>query len=113
MSLNQFTNDKQKPSVESFSQIIGTAVVNFFPTSSRGKVAIRAVIDNQDLSNPITFVKNGRGGVVFTVPPNSLAIIDNELIEALIITPDGTTGAGLLTADLSFRKDLISQGFIT
>ena len=112
MSQDEFTSDKSKPRIENFSELIGVAVVNFFPALSRGKVAIRAVIDNQDLTNPITFVKNGRGGTVFTLPPNSLAIIENEVLEALVITPDVTTGIGLLTADLAFRKDLITQGFL-
>ena len=113
MSQDNFTSDKGRPRVESFSQVIGVAVINFFPSLTKGKVAIRAVIDNQDLSNPITFVKNGRGGTVFTIPPNSLAIIDNEILEALVITPDGTTGAGQLTADLAFRSELIAQGFLS
>jgi len=112
MSQDQFTNDKQRPQTESFSQVIALAVINFFPASSRGKVAIRAIIDNQDVTNSITFVKNGRGGAIFTIPPNSLAIIENEIIEALVITPNAVTGVGQLTADLAFRKDLIDQGFL-
>jgi len=113
LSLDEFTSDKGRPKVESFSQTFTTSVVNFFPASSRGKVAIRAVIDNQDQVNSITFVKNGRGGTVFTLPPNSLAVIENEILEALVITPNGTTGVGQLTADLAFRKDLIANGFLT
>ena len=113
MSLDQFTSDKQRPKVESFSQPFTTAEVNFFPASTRGKVAIKAIIDNQDPTNALTFVKNGRGGTIFTLPPNSLAVIEDELLEALVITPDAVTGAGQLTANLAFRKDLIAQGFLT
>ena len=112
MSQDSFTSDKGRPRIENFSQNIETSVINFFPALTKGKVAIRAVIDNQDLTNPITFVKNGRGGTVFTLPPNSLAVIDNEILEALVITPHATTGIGLLTADLAFRAELIAQGFL-
>ncbi len=112
MSQDSFTSDKGRPKVESFSQVIGVAVVNFFPSLTKGKVAIRAVIDNQDLTNSITFQKNGRGGAIFTLPPNSLAVIDNEILEALVITPDAVTGVGQLTADLAFRSELIAQGFL-
>jgi len=108
----EFTSDKGRPRVESFSQTFTTSVVNFFPAQTRGKVAIRAIIDNQDPTNSLTFVKNGRGGTVFTLPPNSLAIIDNEILEGLVITPDGTTGVGQLTADLAIRNDLIINGFL-
>jgi len=111
--VEQFSNDKQKPQVESFSETFTTAEVNFFPSLTKGKVAIRAVIDNQDPTNALTFVKNGRGGTVFTLPPNSLAIIDNEILEAIVITPNATTGIGQLTADLASREELISGGFLT
>jgi len=113
MSQDEFTSDKGRPRVESFSQTFTTSEVNFFPASTKGKVAIRIVIDNQDPTNSLTFVKNGRGGTIFTLPPNSLAIIDNEVLEGVVITPDGTTGIGQITADLAFRKDLIANGFLS
>ncbi len=112
MSQDEFTSDKGRPRIENFSQVIALVEINFFPALTKGKVAIRAVIDNQDVTNNLTFVKNGRGGSIFVVPPNSLAVIDNEILEALVITPNATTGVGLLTADLSFRKDLIANGFL-
>lgn len=110
--MSLFTNDRQKPKVESFSDVFTTAVVNFFPASQRGKVAIKVIIDNQDATNNLTFVKNGRGGTVFTVPPNSIAEIENEIIDAIIITPNTVTGTGQITADLAVRKELEQAGYL-
>lgn len=110
--MSLFTNNRQQPLIENFSEVFTTGAVNFFPTSQRGKVAIKVVIDNQDATNSLTFTKNGRGGTAFTVPPNSIAIIENEVLDSVVITPNAVTGAGQITADLAFRDDLVKGGFI-
>jgi len=110
--LSFFRNNIQTPLVESFSTTFTTAVTPFFPAEQLTKVAIRIVIDNQDPTNALTFTKNGVGGTVFTIPPNSIAIIENELIDGIVVTPNAVTGVGQITADLAVRSELVKGGFI-
>jgi len=107
-----FSDDKNKPAVIGQDAIIGTAEVIFMPALDRGKVIIRISIDNQDPTSSLTFTKNGRGGTVFTVPPNSIALIENEVLTGVIVTPNATTGVGLISADTVEKNKLIEQGFI-
>jgi len=107
-----FTNSNTRPRVESFSDTFTTTVVNFFPAIDKGLKCIRIVIDNQDPTNEITFTKNGRGGTVFTLPPNSLAIIENEVLDGVRIIPDATTGLGQFSADLVSVEALLKGGFL-
>ena len=107
-----FTADRNKPRVEAFVQVFTTSAVSFFPADDRGLVIIRLVIDNQDPTNSITFTKNGRGGIIYTIPPNSLGIIDNEVLTGVRLVPDGATGTGILTAELAVRADLTRGGFL-
>ena len=69
-------------------------------------------IDNQDPTNNLTFFKNGRGGRALIVPPNSIALIKDEILSGVRVVPDGTTGAGTLSADLANHKTLKQDGFI-
>jgi len=107
-----FSDDKNKPKIETRDEVFTTTAINFFPALDRGMVIIRATIDNQDATNNLTFTKNGRGGTVFTIPPNSIALIENEIITGFRITPDGTTGTGVISADLAVRSTLEREGFI-
>ena len=73
---------------------------------------IKIVIDNQDPTNNCAFVKNGRGGTVFLIPPNSIATIENEILDGVVITPDGTTGVGQFSADMVSVESLVKGGFL-
>ncbi len=73
---------------------------------------IKIVIDNQDPTNNCTFVKNGRGGTSFIIPPNSIATIENEILDGVVITPDGTTGIGQFSADMVSVESLVKGGFL-
>jgi len=108
-----FRNNTQMPRVQSFSANFTTAVFTFMPALQQFKVAIRIVIDNQDPSNALTFQKNGVGGQTFILPPNSVAIIENEVLDGVIITPNATTGVGNVTADLADRRQLEKGGFLS
>jgi len=107
-----FSDDKNKPKIEARDQQFTTTAIDFFPALDRGMVIIRATIDNQDSTNNLTFSKNGRGGTEFIVPPNSIALIENEIITGFRITPNGTTGQGIVSADLAVRNTLEKEGFI-
>jgi len=107
-----FSNNTNQPRTESFSDVFTTAVVNFFPSIDKGMKCIRLVIDNQDPTNNILFTKNGRGGTVFTLPPNSLAIIENEVLDGVRLVPDATTGVGQFSADLVSVEALVKGGFL-
>ncbi len=106
-----FTDNKNKPQVQSEDTQFTTSVTRFNPSVQRGMVMIRATIDNQDATNSLTFTKNGNGGTSYIVPPNSVAVIENEIITEITITPNATTGTGLLSADMTTLDILKSGGF--
>lgn len=107
-----FRSDLNKPKTEPFGDIFTTGVVSFFPAQDRGLVIIRIVIDNQDTTNNLTFTKNGRGGIVFTIPPNALGIIEDEVLTGIRIVPNGATGLGQFTGDLASNAELLTGGFL-
>ena len=107
-----FSDDKNKPAVIAQDEQFTTSEVIFMPALDRGKVIIRISIDNQDPTNNLTFTKNGRGGTSFIIPPNSIGLIENEILTGVIVTPNATTGAGLISADTIEKDKLIKQGFI-
>jgi len=107
-----FSQDKNQPRTEPRDEVFTTAALNFYPSVDRGLVIIRLTIDNQDVSNSLTYSKNGPGGTSHTLPPNSIAVIDNEILSGVTITPDGTTGTGEVSADLAVRSNLEKDGFI-
>jgi len=107
-----FSDQTTKPRVEPFSDTFTTTEVNFFPAIDKGLKIIRIVIDNQDPTNNLTFVKNGRGGTSFIVPPNSIATVENEVLDGVVITPNATTGIGQFSADMVSVEDLVKGGFL-
>ncbi len=107
-----FRNNVQMPLTQSFSAQFTTAVLAFMPALQQFKVAIRIVIDNQDTTNSLSYQKNGIGGQTFILPPNSIAVIENEVLEGVIITPNAVTGVGNVTADLADKQELVKGGFI-
>lgn len=107
-----FNENRNKVRVEAFAEPFTTSVVNFNPGDTRGLVIIRAVIDNQDSANAVTFQKNGQGGITYTIPANSVGVIENEVMTSLRIVPDGTTGAGFLSGELAKREELTKGGFL-
>jgi hypothetical protein len=106
-----FTSNKNEPKVASEHTAFTTSAVTLDPANQRGMVIIRATIDNQDPTNNLTFTKNGAGGTAFVIPPNSIGIIENEIVKSITVTPNGTTGSGLLSVDMTTMDILKSGGF--
>jgi len=106
-----FSDDKNKPKTLTEDIQWTTSVVRLSPGDQRGMMGIRATIDNQDSSNSITFTKNGVGGTAYIIPPNSIGVIENELLKSITVTPNATTGQGLLSMDMSTLKILKDGGF--
>jgi len=106
-----FSDDKNKPRTLTEDVQFTTSVVRLSPGDQRGMLGIRATIDNQDVTNSLTFTKNGVGGTAFIIPPNSIGVIENELIKSITVTPNGTTGTGLLSMDMTTMKILKDGGF--
>jgi len=98
--------------IETQDTLFTTSPINFYPSQSRGLVIVRMTIDNQDPTNELTFNKNERGGRVYIVPPNSLAVITNEIMSGIRVIPNATTGTGIISADLSSVASLKREGFI-
>jgi hypothetical protein len=106
-----FTQNKNEPKVTSEHTTFTTSVVRLNPSMQRGMIIIRATIDNQDSTNSLTFTKNGAGGTSFTIPPNSVGVIENEMISEIVVTPNATTGTGLLSVDMTTLAILKAGGF--
>ncbi len=106
-----FTADKNKPKVQSEDLQFTTSVVRMNPSVQRGSVIIRATIDNQDPTNSLTFTKNGDGGTAYIIPPNSVGLIENEMVKSITVTPNGTTGIGLISIDYTTLDILKDGGF--
>ena len=108
-----FRGNLQEPNIsETVDTQFTTTPINFYPSQSRGLVIVRMTIDNQDPTNNLTFNKGERGGRDYIVPPNSIAIISNEILSGVRVTPDGTTGTGIVSADLASVESLKRGGFI-
>ena len=106
-----FTSDKNKPKVQSEDLQFTTSKVRMNPSVQRGSVIIRATIDNQDPSNSLTFTKNGDGGTNYIIPPNSVGLIENEMVKSIHVTPNATTGVGLISIDYTTLDILKDGGF--
>jgi len=106
-----FSDDKNKPKTLTEDIQFTTSVVRLSPGDQRGMMGIRATIDNQDPTNNLTFTKNGVGGTSYIIPPNSIGVIEGELIKSITVTPNATTGVGLLSMDMTTLKILKDGGF--
>lgn len=108
-----FRGNLQEPRiVETIDRDWTTSALNFYPQQRQGLRIVRMTIDNQDPTNNLTFNKGERGGRTYTVPPNSVALIENEKLSGVRVVPDGTTGLGQLSADMSTVKLLEADGFL-
>ncbi len=106
-----FTSNKNQPRVQSEDLQFTTSVARLNPSVQRGMVGIRVTIDNQDPTNQLTFTKNGAGGTAYIVPPNSVGLIENEIIKSITVTPNATTGVGIISMDYTTLDILTSGGF--
>jgi len=106
-----FTDDKNKPKVQSEDLQFTTSVARLNPSVQRGMVGIRVTIDNQDPTNSLTFTKNGVGGTAYIIPPNSVGLIENEIIKSITVTPNATTGIGIISMDYTTLDILTDGGF--
>jgi len=76
-----------------------TAVIAHFCSMEFGGWCVRAKIINNDSTNTITYRLHSNRGTPRIVPISSEIEI-NEWFDIIVITPDGTTGAGQLELDI-------------
>lgn len=108
---NLFRADKNKPRTETFADNFLLAQIRIDTSQRLGMVYIKAVIDNQDVTNNLT-VRTEPSGRLITVPPNSVLIIEDEVHEFLEINPDAATGVGNFSLQTAVEDDLRKSGFL-
>jgi len=107
----QFTSDKQKPKTIPRTVLVTTAQIRIDTLAEFGLNIIEAAYDNQDSTNPAT-LRKVPSGVLISVPPNAIGIIENEIFEFIEVNPNAVTGSGVLTLTLATTQELRSKGFL-
>jgi len=100
-----FKTDLQRPKSIPFTQIIGTAQFRDDFLQRVGKYIIQITIDNQDALNAVTF-RTVPSGILLTIPPNALGVVDNEIHEFIEVNPDPVSGNAILTVALADPEEL-------
>jgi len=106
-----FTADKQKPHTIPFVQIITTTQFRDDFLQRVAQYIIKIVYDNQDPANNAT-IRTVPSGILQTIPPNSLAVIEDEIHSFVELNPDPVTGTGVLTLTLAEPDELRKFGFL-
>lgn len=107
----QFRESVTKAKSIPFVELIGLVSFRNDFLQNVGKYIIKIVYDNQDATNNAT-IRTVPGGILQTVPPNSLGVIDDEIHEFVEVNPNGVTGAGVLTLTLADPEELRRVGLI-
>jgi len=107
-----FTIDRQKPKTIPFKQLIALAQIRDDFLQRTGLYIVEITIDNQDPTNDLTF-RTVPSGILETVPPNSLAIVEDEIHSFIEINPNVLTGSGILSLALAEPSELRRLGLIT
>jgi len=108
---SQFRDQSTKPKTQSFRDSWLLSQVRIDVGQRMGMVYIRAVIDNQDVTNSLT-VRTDPNAAPLTVPPNSVIVIEDEIHEYLEINPNAVTGIGNFSITIADPNELRRGGFL-
>lgn len=106
-----FKTDLQRPKSIPFTQLIGTAQFQDDFLQRVGLYMIQITIDNQDPTNNLT-LRTVPSGILLTIPPNSIGIIENEIHSFIEVNPNAVTGSAILSIALSEPAELRRLGLI-
>jgi len=107
----EFAADTNKPKSSPFVQPITTTQFRDDFLQRVGKYIIQITIDNQDPTNNLTF-RTVPSGILQTVPPNSLGVVENEIHAFLEVNPDAVTGNAIVTLALAEPAELRRLGLL-
>lgn len=107
----EFTADKQKPKSVPRTVLVGVTQIRIDTLAEFGLNIIEASYDNQDSTNTAT-LRKVPSGILITVPPNAIGIIENEIFGFIEVNPNAVTGSGVLTLTLATREELVKKGFL-
>lgn len=77
----------------------------------RSQVYVRARVDNLDPINNL-LMRQSPNGIQTIIPPNTSAVVEDEINAFMELIPDGTTGKFQFEVALSFKSDLQKRGLI-
>lgn len=106
-----FTTDLQRPKTIPFTQIVGIVQFRDDFLQRVGLYIVGITIDNQDATNAVTF-RTVPSGVLLTIPPNALGVVENEIHEFIEVNPDPATGDAIVTLSLAEPAELRRLGLI-
>ena len=107
----EFAADTNKPKTSPFLELIATTQFRDDFLQRVGKYIIKIVYDNQDPTNNAT-IRTVPSGILQTVPPNSLGVIEDEIHSFVEINPNAITGLGILTLTLAEPAELRRLGLL-
>jgi len=107
----EFSPDKNKPKTIPFVQLVTITQFRDDFLQRTNKYIIKIVYDNQDPTNNAT-IRTVPSGILQTIPPNSLGIIEDEIHAFIEVNPNAVTGSGILTLTLADPDELRKLGLL-